>query len=152
MAKRWRVLASGLLFLFLVAGCYLASGQHVETEPLEEDRPGIHTVRFVSADGQTCQEIPAGLSNAPLIVVMSAEVEQGQLVLELLDSSGDPVVTATARLGPSEVVSGTVRTDGQGRFTLRVRATEAHRGSYTLRYRLAATPTPTPTSPPTPTP
>lgn len=152
MSKRWRILASGLLLLFLAAGCYLASGQRVETEPLEENRPGVHTVRFVSADGQSYQEIPAGFPNAPLIVVVSAEVEQGQLVLELLDDSGDPVVTATARLGPSEVVSGTVRTDGQGRFTLRVEATEAHRGSYTLRYRLAATPTPTPTSPPTPTP
>ncbi len=152
MAKRWRLLASGSLLLFLVAGCYLASGQRTETAPLQEDGPGAHTVRFVSADGQTDQEILAGPPNAPIIVAMSAQVEEGQLVLEVLDAGGDPVVTATARLGPSEMVSGTVRTDDEGRFTLRVRATEAHGGSYTLRYRLVAPLTPTPTSPPTPTP
>ena len=148
MSRQWRVPASCLLLLFLVAGCYLVSGERAETRVLEGDLPGSHTVRFVSADGQRYQKIAVGPPNAPLVVELSAATEQGQLTVGVLDRGGDPVFATTASMGLAEVVSGTVRTDEEGRLSLLIEAIEAHSGSYTVRFRLAAPLTPTPTSPP----
>ena len=152
MSKRWRVPLSGLLLLFLAAGCYLVSGERAKTLVLEGDLPGSHTVHLVSADGQKYQKIVVGPPNAPLVVELSAATEQGQLMVGVLDGSGDPLFATTASMGPAEVVSGTVRTDEEGRLSLLIEATEVHSGSYSLRFRLVAPLTPTPTSPPTPAP
>ena len=153
MSKRWPLLlAAFLAALFLLAGCYLVSGERVETFLIDETRPGVYTAHFVSADGRQYREIEAGLPGVPVVVDVSARTEEGQLVLELLDIDYAPALTVTARFGLQGQGSAAVRTDGAGRIVLRISANEAHEGTFTLRYRLAAPLTPTPTSPPTPAP
>jgi len=153
LSKRWAILASCLLLLsFLVTSCYLVSGERIETAPLEETQAGLYAVTFVSSDGQTYRTIDTGIASAPFVVEVSTQTEQGELTVEILDLRGDTAATIVARLGVPESGQATIRTDVDGLFTLRLTATEARSGSYTVYYYLAAPLTPTPTSPPTPAP
>jgi hypothetical protein len=147
------MLASCLLLLsFLVASCYLVSGERIETAPFEGTQAGLFAVNFVSSDGQINRTIDTGIPSAPFIVEVSAETDQGELTVEILDLRGDTAATIVARLGVPESDQATIRTDVDGLFTLRITSIEARGGSYTVYYYLAAPLTPTPTSPPTPAP
>jgi hypothetical protein len=152
MSRRWRLLASCVLLLFLLAGCYLVSGERVDTMPMTETRPGVYTVRFVSADGQAYRDVQTGMANVPVIVDVSSQTQQGELIIAVLDVYSSPEFTVTARYGLQGQGNGVIRTDDEGRITLRIGATEARSGAYTVRFRLQVPPTPTPTSPPTPAP
>ena len=153
MSKRRLILLPTLLMLlFLLVSCYLVAGEQAETVPMDENRPGAYTVGLVSADGEGYRTIEAGLPSVPVIVDVSAQTEQGELVVAVLNLDGSPVVTATARFGLQGQGKGATRTDEVGRITLRITTAEARNGTYTVRYRLAAPLTPTPTSRPTPAP
>ena len=153
MAKRWGILASCfLLLLFLLASCYLVSGERIETAPFEGTQAGLYAVTFVSSDGQINRTIDTGIPSAPFIVEVSAQTDQGELTVEILDLRGETAGTIVARLGVPDNGEATIRTDVDGLFTLRVTSIEARGGSYTVNYYLAAPLTPTPTSPPTPAP
>lgn len=153
MSRRWpRLVSTLLMLLVLLAGCYLVSGERVDTMPLTVTRPGVYTASFVSADGQAYRDVQTGIATAPVVVEVSSQTEQGELVIEVLNVASSPVFTATARFGLPGQGSGVIRTDSAGRFVLRITATEAHSGTYTVRFRLQVTPTPTSTLPPTPAP
>jgi len=153
VSKRSFILASCLLLLaFLLASCYLASGERVETTPLAGMLPGAHTARFVSADGEDYLTIETGIPTAPFIVEVAVQTEQGELAVTVLDSRQEDLLVVTARLDVQDSGQTTVRADGDGKILLRITAVEARGGAYTIRYRLAAPLTPTPTSPPTPAP
>lgn len=153
MTNRWGILAICLLLLsFLLASCYLVSGERVETIPLEETRPGVYTVQFVSSDGEDYRSLETGIPTAPFIVEVGVRTEQGELVVAVLDPRQEVQLAVTARLEVQDSGQATVRADGDGKILLRITATEARGGAYTVRYRLAAPLTPTPTSPPTPAP
>jgi hypothetical protein len=153
MSKRHLFLFTALpMLLFLLASCYLVSGERVETIPMEETRPGVYTAQFVSADGEDYDAIETGIPKAPIIVDVSARTDQGELIVVILDQDQSSAVTVTARLGVQDTGQATVRTDAEGKFMLRIIATESRSGAYTVRFRLVAPLTPTPTSPPTPAP
>jgi 5-hydroxyisourate hydrolase-like protein (transthyretin family) len=153
MSKRWTILASCFLLLsFLLASCYLVSGERIEKLPLEGMQPGVYTVRFVSADGEDYRDIETGIPSAPFIVEVNAETKQGELIVAVLDSRQEDQLVVTARLDVRDSGQTTVRTDADGKIMLHITATEAHSGAFTIRYVLAAPLTPTPTAPPTPAP
>jgi uncharacterized protein (DUF2141 family) len=153
MSNRWGILASCLLLLsFLLASCYLVSGERVEETPLVDLEQGVYAVQFVSSDGQGLRTIDTGIPTAPFVVQVTAETAEGEMTVQVL-SGGESIITVTARPDMPDSRQVTVRADPEGKLTLRITAIEARGGAYTVRYRLAAplTPTPTPTVTPKPT-
>lgn len=141
-ARLWIV---ALFLLLLLAGCYLVSGQQIDQVPLAGEEEGRYAVEFVSADGVTEADLQIGLPDVPVRLLVSAEVEWGELALEFYDPDGSPVLTVESRYGrPGRGIEFT-RSNEEGLVHYQVRAHEAKKGTYTIRYRIQEKPTPTPT-------
>ncbi len=151
--NRIRSLFFVLPLLLILAGCYLVSGERVETVPLEGDGEGTLLVEFVSADGRTRREFLTGQLVVDLSVVVTATTEWGELRLEILDADLSTALVVESRYGLAGAGQTVIKTDGAGRINYRVIAQEVRKGAYSLRYQVAETPpTPTPTPEPTPSP
>ncbi len=139
----------GMLLLLLLTGCFLVSGERL----FETPRPsgGEAQVRFVSADGETERRISLGRPLAWVRLEVTVEVDWGELSVEVIGEDLVPLLRVRARYGQAGQGTTLARSDVDGTIRLRVRASEARNGRYTVRYTFQASPTPTPTPVPTPT-
>lgn len=151
VVSRWKTVLGGaalLVMLLGAAGCFLASGERVTFLPVDLEGNGEVSGRLVSADGSTVREIAVGQANAPIALEVRAEVERGELTVEILSPDGAPVLAATARYGRGGHGTGVVLSDEAGRLRYRIVAREAGNGGYSIRLRVTRIPVPTPS--PTP--
>ena len=123
-----------LLLLPLTTGCLLIAGGQQSTDRAED--AGNVSVRFVSAEGSEVRQVVAADSATQLRVTVFAQVERGQLRIEVLDPQGSValVVEGTAE---ERVARVTVPTDATGNLRYRIRATGAQRGGFQLLYQPA---------------
>ena len=141
---RQRYLYAMLLLIFLLAGCYLASGERVTSEDASTEEGGQISGEFVHADGTTQREITVGQPAIPVQIEASASVEWGELTLEFLSPDGSPALLVEARYGRAAEGIGSLTTDDNGQVRYRVVTREARGGTYLIQYRLQPIPTPTP--------
>jgi hypothetical protein len=141
-----------MLLALLLTGCYLASGEEVETVPLSPNGDGELSVAFVTADGTSLEELLIGEADVSIRLLVSAEVEWGELVIEFLNADDAVGWAVESRYGRPGQGIHYLRSDENGLVRYRLRVHEARNGSYTIRYRVQEPPTPTPTPTPAPTP
>ena len=116
----------------LFTGCLLIAGGQQSSDRAED--AGNVSVRFVSAEGTEIRQVDTGIVSAQLRVTVFAQVERGQLRIEVLDPQGSAALVVEGT--PDEQVARTtVVTDAQGNLRFRIRATGAQRGGFQLLYQ-----------------
>ncbi len=130
---RWLSLLVVMQFL---TGCLLIAGDQQSADRAED--AGNVSVRFVSAEGTEVRQVLAADAPSSLDVTVFAQVERGQLRIEVLDPQ-DSVVFVVEGTPEEQVGRGTVPTDAAGNLRFRIRATGAQRGGFQLLYQPAGT-------------
>ena len=130
---RWLSL---LVIIHLLTGCLLIAGDQQSADRAED--AGNVSVRFVSAEGTEVRQVLAADAASSLDVTVFAQVERGQLRIEVLDPQ-DSVVFVVEGTPEEQVGRGTVPTDAAGNLRFRIRATGAQRGGFQLLYQPAGT-------------
>jgi hypothetical protein len=113
----------------LVSGCMLVAGRSEAFE--EREASGSFEVSFVSAEGSEERLLETGMPGE-LNVGVAAQVERGELRLELLDAEGQVVLRVVGDGDGSYVGRGPLATDRAGRLRYRVHARNARDGSYAI--------------------
>lgn len=93
-------------------------------------------VAFVSAEGTETRVVPTNFPDQTLDVIVYAQNERGQMRIEILDPQGS-VAVAVEGQAEEQIRPGRVRTDPNGAFRYRVRATGAQQGSFSILYQPA---------------
>ena len=130
---RWLPL---LIVIPFLSGCLLIAGDQQSADRAED--AGNVSVRFVSAEGTELRQVLAAGGAANLDVTVFAQVERGQLRIEVLDPRNS-VVFVVEGTPEEQVGRGTVPTDAEGNLRFRIRATGAQRGGFQLLYQPAGT-------------
>lgn len=125
-------LASLGLVALLLSGCLLVSGEQTSSDtPLEG---GNLSTTFVSAEGSEERVINTGAAGT-LNVITIVSINQGQLVVELIDAQGSVIYSVQGRAGEQVTKSGSVPTDDQGQLRYRINATGARSGGIQILYQ-----------------
>ncbi len=122
-----------MLFLVLLSGCLLVSGEQTSVDL----QPGGGNLRvsFVSAEGQATRELKVAEDARLMRVIAIVEVEAGDLRLELLRPDGAVEFVAEGRPDSQVTRTSHIQTDEQGYIRYRVLAQAARNGSYQLLFQ-----------------
>jgi hypothetical protein len=120
--------------MLLLAGCMLASGQRASTD-IRPDA-GNTSVSFIGAEGSDAQFLEIGQPNTRFNVIVTAQVDTGDLQVDMLDgASGTVQLSVQARPDEQVTRSGSIVTDGRGQLHFRINARGARNGGYQILYQ-----------------
>ncbi len=129
-----RRLACAVGALLLLSSCMLSSGLRTTTDTRAD--AGNTSTSFVGAEGSEQQFLEIGSPNTRYNVIVTVEVQTGELTLEVLDgASGVVGLSVQARPDVQVTRSGSVVTDERGRLYYRVLTRGARDGSYQILYQ-----------------
>ncbi|MBA3947314.1 MAG: hypothetical protein H0X37_22495 [Herpetosiphonaceae bacterium] len=128
-----RALYLGML-VPLLSGCLLMSGPRESADRATDG--GNVRVDFISAEGTETRHVQAADGPTKLALIVSAQVERGQLRIVMLNPQGAQVLVleGTPEQHVAQVV---VPTDDKGNLTYRIQATGAHHGGFEILYQPA---------------
>ncbi len=117
-----------------VSSCLLMSGPRESADRATDG--GNVRVDFISAEGTETRHVQAADGAKKLALIVSAQVERGQLRLVVLNPQGTQVLVleGTPEQRVAQVV---VPTDDKGNLTYRIQATGARHGSFEILYQPA---------------
>jgi hypothetical protein len=127
-----KILLCACVLVVSLSGCFLISGPTRSADSTAEG--GNVYVSFVSAEGTQTETVQTNFVNSELDVTVFAQNQRGQLRVDVLDAQDSVVLTVQGQ-AQGQGQNGTIRTDAQGQFRYRLRATGAQGGSIEILYQ-----------------